>query len=61
MRESASKTDIAAVVFIVMVTFFFLAWVLDGIELHLDAWEQASDEVYDPESRSDEREEGEGK
>ena len=24
------------------------------------AWEQASDEVYDPESRSDEREEGEG-
>ena len=25
------------------------------------AWEQASDEVYDPESRSDEREEGEGK
>ena len=41
MRESASKTDIAAVVFIVMVTFFFLAWVLDGIELHLDRIEAA--------------------
>jgi len=41
MRESASKTDIGAVVFIVMVTFFVLLWVLDGIEVRLDGIEAA--------------------
>ena len=43
MRESASTTDIGAVVFIVIwvVTFFVLLWVLDGIEVRLDGIEAA--------------------
>jgi len=44
MSEPASKTDIGAIAFIVVVTFFFLAWVLDGIEVRLDRIEAAIQE-----------------